>query len=80
MWGDRDPVIPARHGDPRARQLAGQPATDLRGRGHFPHHDDPLAFSELIRDFVVTTEPSKPDDDRLRRLVVARRAAQNEPQ
>jgi hypothetical protein len=35
----------------------------------------PLAAHEIA--FVATTEPSKPDDDRLRRLVVARGAAQN---
>jgi len=38
------------------------------------------SVSPASRDFVATTEPSKPDDDRLRRLVVARSAAQNEPQ
>jgi len=74
---------PGHPGPPRDRAHGNWPGSRLQifeGAGHFPHHDDPLAFSELIRDFVATTEPSKPDDDRLRRLVVARSAAQNEPQ
>lgn len=80
VWGDRDPVIPARHGIRAHGNWPGSRLQIFEGAGHFPHHDDPLAFTELIRDFVATTEPSKPDDDRLRRLVVARSAAQNEPQ
>ncbi|MDP2712659.1 MAG: alpha/beta fold hydrolase [Solirubrobacteraceae bacterium] len=70
LWGDRDPIIPVRHGI-RAHDL--MPRSRLRvfeGAGHFPHHDEPLDFAAAITDFVVTTKPSKPDDDRLRRLVV----------
>ena len=40
------------------------------GSGHFPHHDDPVGFVTTLREFVATTQPSEPDDDRLRRLVV----------
>ncbi|MGH2897593.1 MAG: alpha/beta fold hydrolase, partial [Solirubrobacteraceae bacterium] len=72
VWGDRDPIIPARHGI-RAHEL--MPGSRLRvfgGAGHFPHHDDPAAFAAALIDFVDTTKPSEPDDDRLRRLVVAR--------
>jgi len=80
VWGDRDPVIPARHGIRAHENWPGSRLQVFAGAGHFPHHDDPLGFTELICDFVATTEPSKPDSDRLRRLVVARSAAQNEPQ
>jgi pimeloyl-ACP methyl ester carboxylesterase len=70
LWGDRDPIIPARHGI-RAHEL--MPGSRLRifaGAGHFPHHDDPAGFAAAITEFVETTQPSEPDDDRLRRLVV----------
>ena len=70
MWGDNDPIIPARHGI-RAHEL--MPGSRLRifaGSGHFPHHDDPVGFVTTLREFVATTQPSEPDDDRLRRLVV----------
>jgi pimeloyl-ACP methyl ester carboxylesterase len=72
LWGDRDPIIPARHGI-RAHEL--MPGSRLRifaGAGHFPHHDDPVGFAAAITEFVDTTQPSEPDEDRLRRLVVER--------
>jgi pimeloyl-ACP methyl ester carboxylesterase len=75
LWGDRDPIIPARHGI-RAHDL--MPGSSLRifeGAGHFPHHDDPPGFAAAITEFVDTTRPSEPDDDRLRRLVVEHGAA-----
>jgi pimeloyl-ACP methyl ester carboxylesterase len=70
LWGDRDPIIPARHG---IRAHAAMPGSRLRlftGAGHFPHHDDPAGFAATLTDFIDTTKPSEPDDDRLRRLVV----------
>ncbi len=70
MWGDNDPIIPAHHGI-RAHEL--MPGSRLRlfaGSGHFPHHDDPVGFVTTLREFIATTQPSEPDDDRLRRLVV----------
>ena len=70
VWGDDDPIIPSRHGT-RAHDL--MPGSRLRifaGSGHFPHHDDPVGFVTTLREFVATTHPSVPDDDRLRRLVV----------
>jgi len=70
LWGDRDTIIPARHGI-RAHEL--MPGSRLRifdGARHFPHHDDPAGFAAEITDFVDATQPSEPDEDRLRRLVV----------
>ena len=72
LWGDRDPIIPARHGI-RAHEL--MPGSRLRifaGAGHFPHHDEPAAFTSELTGFLDTTDASVPDEDRLRRLVVAR--------
>ena len=71
LWGDRDSIIPHRHGV-RAHEL--MPGSRLRifdGAGHFPHHDAPGAFVSAVTDFVETTQPAVPDEDRLRRLVVA---------
>ena len=70
LWGDRDSIIPARHGL-RAHEL--MPGSRLRvfaGAGHFPHHDEPAGFVGAISDFVEATQPTVPDEDRLRRLVV----------
>ena len=70
MWGDRDPIIPARHGIRAHELMPGSRLRIFEGAGHFPHHDDPAGFVTTLREFVATTKPSEPDEDRLRRLVV----------
>jgi pimeloyl-ACP methyl ester carboxylesterase len=79
IWGDRDPVIPVRHGIRAHEQMPGSRLELFEGAGHFPHHHDPPRFSELLRDFVATTEPAAPDDERLRRLVLERAAIDEAP-
>jgi len=70
VWGDRDPVIPARHGIRAHELMPGSRLELFGGAGHFPHHDEPVAFAEAVADFVATTAPAKPDADALRRLLV----------
>jgi pimeloyl-ACP methyl ester carboxylesterase len=70
LWGDRDSIIPARHGIRAHGEMPGSRLQVFAGAGHFPHHDDPAGFAAALTDFVDTTKPSEPDDDRLRRLVV----------
>jgi pimeloyl-ACP methyl ester carboxylesterase len=70
LWGDRDPIIPARHGIRAHELMPGSRLRIFEGAGHFPHHDDPPGFAAAITEFVDTTHPSEPDEDRLRRLVV----------
>jgi pimeloyl-ACP methyl ester carboxylesterase len=70
MWGDEDPIIPARHGIRAHALMPGSRLRIFEGGGHFPHHDDPAGFATTLTEFVATTRPSEPDDDRLRRLVV----------
>ena len=72
LWGDRDPIIPARHGIRAHGLMPGSRLHIFEGSGHFPHHDEPVAFATAITEFVAATEPAKPDGDRLRRLVVER--------
>ena len=75
-WGDRDPIIPARHGIRAHELMPGSRLELFAGAGHFPHHDDPVRFATMIEEFVASSEPAAPDADRLRRLVVeGRRAA-----
>jgi pimeloyl-ACP methyl ester carboxylesterase len=77
VWGDSDPIIPSQHGIRAHALMPGSRLRIFEGAGHFPHHDDPGGFVTTLRDFIATTSPSEPDDDRLRRLVVehGRRAA-----
>ena len=70
LWGDRDSIIPARHGIRAHELMPGSRLRIFNGAGHFPHHDEPAGFAAALTDFVDTTQVSEPDDDRLRRLVV----------
>ena len=72
VWGDRDPIIPARHGIRAHELMPGSRLELFEGAGHFPHHDDPVRFGTVLTEFVAQTEPALPDEDRLRRLVVER--------
>jgi pimeloyl-ACP methyl ester carboxylesterase len=52
VWGDRDRIVPLRHGQ-RAKKHA--PNTDLavfERSGHFPHRDDPEQFVQVIDQFL----------------------------
>ncbi|HEX4364523.1 MAG TPA: alpha/beta fold hydrolase [Solirubrobacteraceae bacterium] len=69
-WGDRDPVIPARHGIRAHELMPGSRLRLFQGAGHFPHHDDPIGFAAMVEDFVGDTQPAEVDQDRLRRLVI----------
>jgi pimeloyl-ACP methyl ester carboxylesterase len=75
VWGERDPIIPARHGIRAHENMPGSRLTLFPRAGHFPHHDDPVGFATAITEFVDATDPAEPDEDRLRRLVVEHSAA-----
>ena len=64
VWGERDSIIPARHGIRAHDLMPGSRLALFEGAGHFPHHDDPTGFAAAITGFVDTTLPSEPDEDR----------------
>jgi pimeloyl-ACP methyl ester carboxylesterase len=76
LWGDKDPIIPTRHGIRAHENMPGSRLQIFAGAGHFPHHDDPVGFATAVEEFIAETEPAMPDEDRLRRLVVERAAQQ----
>jgi pimeloyl-ACP methyl ester carboxylesterase len=48
VWGDRDPMIPIRHGQ-RAHELTpGSEFVVFPGAGHEPHQHDPDRFTDLV--------------------------------
>ncbi|MGH2839844.1 MAG: alpha/beta fold hydrolase [Solirubrobacteraceae bacterium] len=73
VWGTRDPVIPAEHGIRAHGLMPGSRLELFDTAGHFPHHDEPVAFAAVLRDFVQTTQPARLSTDRLRELIVERR-------
>ena len=48
--------------------------------GHFPHHQDPDRFLELLNGFIATTDPVKFDSKRWRRLLREGRDGMANPQ
>src|SRR5690349_9982742 len=74
VWGAGDPIIPAAHGRRAHELMPGSTLEVFEGAGHFPHLDDPQAFTRLLRSFVGSTEPADVQPDRARELMLARAA------
>ncbi|MBO0676996.1 alpha/beta hydrolase [Mycolicibacterium sp. S2-37] len=69
VWGSHDSVIPAAHGHMAHAAMPGSRLEIFDGAGHFPFHDDPDRFVELVRSFVDTTQPATHDQELLRHLL-----------
>ncbi|MGP4056614.1 alpha/beta fold hydrolase [Mycobacterium sp. 4D054] len=69
IWGDLDAVIPVSHAELAHAAMPGSRLEIFRGSGHFPFHDDPDRFVELVEKFIDTTEPAVYDQEYLRSLL-----------
>jgi pimeloyl-ACP methyl ester carboxylesterase len=66
VWGRRDPLIPATHGEFAHAEMPGSRLEIFEEAGHFPHLDDPIRFAGILRDFLDDTVPAHfdfTDDD-----------------
>ncbi len=52
VWGDRDPMIPMRHGQTAHELLSGSRFVVFPGAGHEPHMHDPERFAALVAEHV----------------------------
>src|SRR5919198_712571 len=59
VWGRRDPLIPAVHGEFAHGQMPGSRLEVFEEAGHFPHLDEPVRFAAVLRDFLEETEPAQ---------------------
>jgi pimeloyl-ACP methyl ester carboxylesterase len=66
VWGERDPLIPVRHGREAHARLPGSRLELFPGAGHYPHLDDPERFAAVLLDFMAATRPLPSDPKRLR--------------
>jgi pimeloyl-ACP methyl ester carboxylesterase len=71
IWGSRDSVIPVAHARMAHAAMPGSQLEIFEGSGHFPFHDDPDRFVELVEKFIDSTEPAVYDQDVLRNLLRA---------
>ncbi len=61
VWGRRDPLIPAAHGEFAHGVMPGSRLEIFEEAGHFPHLDEPVRFAAVLRDFLEDTEPAQFD-------------------
>jgi pimeloyl-ACP methyl ester carboxylesterase len=74
VWGDKDRMIPVKHGHDAHAQMPNSRLEIFAGAGHFPFNDDPDRFVALLHDFIATTEPAAFDDDLVRQLMLRHRS------
>lgn len=69
VWGDKDPVIPVSHAYAAHDAMPASRLEIFEGCGHFPHFEDPVAFAELLLDFIATTEAATITADDLKLML-----------
>ena len=58
IWGSHDSVIPVSHARLAHAAMPGSQLEIFDGSGHFPFHDDPDRFVEVVERFIDSTEPA----------------------
>lgn len=69
IWGSRDVVVPVRHAHMAHSAMPGARLEIFQRSGHFPFHDDPARFIDVVQRFIDTTEPAEYDQAALRQLL-----------
>lgn len=69
IWGDQDAVIPVSHAHMAHSAMPGSQLEIFARSGHFPFHDDPDRFVELVERFIDSTAPADYDQAVLRELL-----------
>lgn len=69
IWGRRDVVVPVRHAEMAHAAMPGSRLEIFERSGHFPFHDDPARFIDVVQRFIDTTVPAEYDPVALRQLL-----------
>jgi len=69
IWGTRDVVVPVRHAWMAHSAMPGSRLEIFEGSGHFPFHDDPARFIDVVQRFIDSSEPAEYDQAALRELL-----------
>ena len=69
IWGSHDSVIPVEHARMAHAAMPGSQLEVFEGSGHFPFHDEPGRFVDLVERFIDSTRPAVYDQDLLRNLL-----------
>ena len=66
LWGDRDPIIPAHHGEAAHEAIPGSRLEIFEGIGHMPQLEAPARFVAALERFLAETAPGPRRADRQR--------------
>lgn len=69
VWGTKDVVVPVRHAWMAHAAMPGSRLEIFDGSGHFPFHDDPARFIDVVERFIDSTDPAEYDQAALRGLL-----------
>jgi len=61
VWGGHDAIIPVGHAHKAHDVIGGSRLEIFDEAGHFPHHQDPARFVEVVRGFVASTAAAQFD-------------------
>jgi pimeloyl-ACP methyl ester carboxylesterase len=61
VWGERDPLIPVKHGYTAHEAMPGSRLEIFPDAGHFSQLDEPVRFAGVLADFMEQTEPARID-------------------
>ena len=75
IWGERDPIIPAEHGQLAHAAMPGSRLELIPGAGHFPQLSDPQRVARLLTEFIDETDSADLEPEDMRELVLGRMAA-----
>ena len=67
VWGERDRILPVKHGYVAHEAMPGSVLEVFADAGHFPHRTDPGRFADVLASFVEDTEPAAIDPEAIRR-------------
>src|SRR5436309_12161487 len=72
VWGERDNTIPLEHGRAAHETIPDSRFATLPRAAHFPHLEDPDGLSEVLLEFLATTQPARYRDDEWGELLAPR--------
>ena len=59
VWGERDSIIPVKHGAAAHEAMPGSRFEVFPGAGHMPHDANPERFAALLTEFCAATDSAK---------------------
>jgi pimeloyl-ACP methyl ester carboxylesterase len=62
VWGERDPLIPVKHGYAAHEAMPGSRLEVFSDAGHFAQLDEPVRFAGVLAEFMEQTEPARIDE------------------